>query len=249
MYDPHRHVQTALSRDAIPPHEVPKFPYRDAKRRKPKETEDSILTLPWGPAVNVMFDPQGTFATNLTVRLYGVWEGSKVRIASSTIEAGSNAPVLLSGGIGCDSYLVTAQLDAAPATLLETLVVGYVYEGSHELAEGRKSPSFWSKPAGAALEATRVIKPVGGTLFQVFGFNAGAAARYVQLHDVAGAGAIPVNNLPELCLPVDSGKAFSFDLSVRGRAFANGIQFGISSDATKYVADGAALFRVDAEAS
>ena len=243
-----RHRQ-ALELDRSRPDDKLTLPFRRAARPIVSTVESAIFVLPWGPAVDVMFDPQYAPTSTLTVRLYALWEGSKVLVDSKTITAGTSTPVVVSAAVGCDGFVLTAQLASAAASAIESLVVGFVYEGAHAAgSSSTKLSSFasWSSPAGAAYESSRVIKPSAGTLFQLFGFNAGSTARYVQIHDASAA---PGGGTPATAIsfPVDAGRPFSLDLGDDGLAFATGMFFGASSDGQQYTADATATFWLKAK--
>lgn len=240
-----RQVGLELERDK--PDEIPKLPFRKAARfTLTTAAETQVLALPWGPAVDVMFDPQGAAQSAITVRLYAVWEGTKVLVDQKVIAAASTLAVLLSATVGADSYVVTAQPAAVPSPAVEQLVVGYVYEGAHSAASAlARLASFasWSSPAGTggtAYETTRQIKAAPGTLYMLFGFNASASTRYVQLYDAVAA---PATSTPAtgISIPVGAGAPFSLDLGDDGLAFATGIFLGLSLAGDTYQPDATAL--------
>lgn len=87
-----------------------------------------------------------------------------------------------------------------------------------------------------------IVKASAGTLYGFQGYC--DAAGFVQVHDKATAPAS--TNIPKIVIPIASGAAFSLDLGMRGRAFANGIAFGFSSTGATYT-DGGSHLWVDAQ--
>ena len=68
--------------------------------------EREILATPWGPRIDVTFDPKK--APNLlggTLRLMGRTTGTEVELASAPITA-VDKPITLSASTGCDEYVV-----------------------------------------------------------------------------------------------------------------------------------------------
>ncbi len=82
-----------------------------------------------------------------------------------------------------------------------------------------------------ALEASHVLKASSGRLHHLVVTNTNAAARYIQLFDAAalpGDGTVPTVLLGSIA----SGATATFDLSIYGRQFANGIVVCNSTTAT-----------------
>ena len=72
-----------------------------------------------------------------------------------------------------------------------------------------------------AYAASLVVKAAAGALWGLTGYNANAAAQWIQIHDAAS---LPANGAaPKILLYVAGQSSFSIDLGVRGRAFATGI--------------------------
>jgi hypothetical protein len=97
-----------------------------------RPTERDLLTIPWGPKVDVLVDPRGAAGVlGGTVRLVARTAGTEIELASATI-IDPEAPVLLSGGCGCDEYVVKARLGTDPGALvkrIESYVFARVYSG------------------------------------------------------------------------------------------------------------------------
>lgn len=126
-------------------------------------SETPILNIPWGPNVDVIFDPRGNAAyVGGKVVLYGQDRGTRAKISSVTITDASQA-VALSGGFGCESYVVTAQLGSAqPTPTLEARCVGKSYSGRQG---GGKPPG----PKLLSLVAGNVTTQAGSVAKQVMG--------------------------------------------------------------------------------
>lgn len=94
------------------------------------ERETTMLAIPWGPRVDVFFNPlEQVGMAGGTVHLYARTPGGQIEIASAAIPTPA-APVKLSGAFACDHYVVTAQLGtAAPAGPSET--ESYVFACSY----------------------------------------------------------------------------------------------------------------------
>lgn len=89
-----------------------------------------------------------------------------------------------------------------------------------------------------------VVKASAGVLYGFQGYV--DATGFVQVHDKSSA---PTStNVPKIVIPVDSGKPFSWDGGMRGRAFSSGIAFGFSSTGATYT-DGGSHLWVDAQYS
>ena len=72
-----------------------------------------------------------------------------------------------------------------------------------------------------AYAASLVVKAAAGALWGLTGYNANAAAQWVQIHDAAS---LPANGVaPKILLYVAGQSSFSVDLGQRGRAFTTGI--------------------------
>ena len=94
--------------------------------------EKDLLALPWGPMIDVLFDPKGAPGiVGGTVRLMARTAGTEIQIASATI-TDPNAPISLSGECGCDEYVVKASLGSDPGPMvrrIESYVFARVYSG------------------------------------------------------------------------------------------------------------------------
>jgi hypothetical protein len=91
--------------------------YRRVRRTTYKTVgtkETTVLTLRWGPTVDVLFDPKNApGSAGGTVRIYARTPGGQIEIARATI-ANPPVPLLLTASAGCDHYVVTATLGSAP---------------------------------------------------------------------------------------------------------------------------------------
>ena len=66
-----------------------------------------------------------------------------------------------------------------------------------------------------------VVKASAGVLYSISGYNSKASGQFIQIHD---ANAVPADTaVPKIIFWVAAQQNFSFDLSVYGRGFANGI--------------------------
>lgn len=94
--------------------------------------EAEILLLPWGPRIDVVFDPRGSQgALNGRVRLMGRTRGAReFEIAAVTI-SNPEQPVTLTGGFACDEYVVKASAGSDPGNVRvpESYVFARVYDG------------------------------------------------------------------------------------------------------------------------
>lgn len=78
--------------------------------------ESPILSVPWGPNVDVLFHPRGTVSfVGGKVVLYAESRGVRAKLSSVTITDASKG-YWLTGGAGAERYVVTAQLGSAPAS-------------------------------------------------------------------------------------------------------------------------------------
>lgn len=83
--------------------------------RAVKTQEAEHLTLPWGPRIDVVFDPKGAPGLlNGRVRLMGRTRGAReFELASMTI-TNADAPITLSASFACDEYVVKASAGSDP---------------------------------------------------------------------------------------------------------------------------------------
>lgn len=116
------------------------------------------------------------------------------------------------------------------------------------LVNAGSTSTVWSD-AGSSAVAEKVVKASGGKIWQIFGRNAGASAKYLFVfnHAASGAGR-PTNGGAPLFLPikVEAGATFSLELA-RPRAMGTGIYWGISSTDTTFTYDSGGTFLVAAE--
>lgn len=78
-----------------------------------------------------------------------------------------------------------------------------------------------------------VAKAAAGTLYSITGYNANAATRYIQVHNLAVA-PTSTSSVPLFTFPVPSGQAFSLDLTPYGVYNSTGITVAISSAGNVY---------------
>lgn len=99
-------------------------------------------------------------------------------------------------------------------------------------------PSQISWVDSAAYAGTGVIKASPGTLYQLVFQNDTVAASWVHIFDKASA---PItNDVPKFILKPSTGVSASFVLPL-GRAFTNGISWGLSSSGATFNAVGSPL--------
>jgi hypothetical protein len=89
--------------------------------------EADILVMPWGPRLDVIFDPKGApgFAGG-SVRIYGRTKNGDMELASTVIQS-AGAPVRLTAEYGCDAYAIRAVLGSEPPATGAPRVESYVY--------------------------------------------------------------------------------------------------------------------------
>lgn len=233
---------------------TPRFDQVDSRRRVGplrgtlnSTQEVTVLRIPWGAACTAVFDPgKVPFGSRVTVTMYAVAGGTRVAIAQSTSQAGE--PVVLQGTAGCDSYEVTAALETlVPNNATESFAYGCSYDGDVTLGDGRKPATFWSEPASANYESSRILKGAPGKLFMLVGHSGAGATKFVQVFDAL---AVPNQGVePTIAtFPVDAGKPFSLEFP-RAKSALTGLVFVGSSSGTSYQPDPAALFFLSAEMS
>lgn len=72
-----------------------------------------------------------------------------------------------------------------------------------------------------AYAASLIIADRESTLYRVTGYNSKASAQFIQLHDSA---TLPADTaIPKVVITVAATSNFSFDFSINGRIFNNGI--------------------------
>jgi len=92
--------------------------------------ETTLLRVPWGPRLSVLFDARGAIGIGGgKLIVYAVVESSQIPLSSTPIAAPASTLAVLAEA-ACDSYLVTAILGTAlpPGA---TQVESYVYAGSY----------------------------------------------------------------------------------------------------------------------
>ena len=92
--------------------------------------EAEVLAVPWGPRIDVIMDPRSApGAVGGRVRLFARTSGTEIEIGSAFLSAVDQA-VTLSGGIGCDEYVIKASLGSDPgpnAKAVESYFFARVY--------------------------------------------------------------------------------------------------------------------------
>lgn len=95
-----------------------------------KETD--MLAVPWGPRVDVMFDPKGApGVVGGRLRIMARTAGTEVEIGNVPITA-ADQPIAISVATACDEYVVKASLGADPgptARQIESYFFARVYDG------------------------------------------------------------------------------------------------------------------------
>jgi len=100
-------------------------------------TETTLVRIPWGPRLSVLFDPRG--ATNIVggfLFVYGMAESTSIQLSKSpvlTSAAGEPIPFRVLEEAGCDGYIVTATLGtplpAGTTQTIESFVYAATYAG------------------------------------------------------------------------------------------------------------------------
>jgi hypothetical protein len=95
-----------------------------------KETD--MLAVPWGPRVDVMFDPKGAPGiVGGTIRVMARTSGTEVEIGNVPITS-ATTPIAISVATACDEYVVKALLGSSPgpnAQRVESYFFARVYDG------------------------------------------------------------------------------------------------------------------------
>ena len=93
--------------------------------------ETTLLRIPWGPRISVLFDPRNAIGiAGGSLNVYAVVESSQIPLSVTPIGA---VPIRVLEEAACDSYLVTATLGtalAAGTTQNESYVYAGTYAGS-----------------------------------------------------------------------------------------------------------------------
>ena len=97
-----------------------------------RPTEKDVLALPWGPRLDVMFDPKGAPGiVGGRVRVMARSAGTEVEIANVLL-ASAEQPVALTAMGGCDEYVIRASLGSDPGAntkRIESYIYARVYNG------------------------------------------------------------------------------------------------------------------------
>jgi hypothetical protein len=95
-------------------------------------TEEDVLVLPWGPRIDVMIEPRRhPGIVGGRARLMARTRFSEIEIASATFTS-MDAPITLSGGHGCDEYVIRAAAFTDPGInqeVPESFFYARIYEG------------------------------------------------------------------------------------------------------------------------
>jgi len=94
--------------------------------------EVDVLAVPWGPRIDVMFDPKGAPGiVGGKIRVMARTAGTEIEIGNAVILS-PDQPVTISVASGCDEYVVKAQLGSDPgltARPVESYFFARVYDG------------------------------------------------------------------------------------------------------------------------
>jgi hypothetical protein len=92
--------------------------------------ETTLLRIPWGPRLSVLFDARGAIGIGGgSLLVYAVVESSQILLSTTPIPTPTSTLAVLAEA-ACDSYLVTATL-ATPIPAGATQVESYVYAGTY----------------------------------------------------------------------------------------------------------------------
>ena len=104
--------------------------YRADTYRCVRPLEKEMLAMPWGPRMDVVFDPKGAPGIlGGRLRVMARTAGAEVEIANVPITS-DTLPITLSVANGCDEYVVKATLGSDPGNLtrrVESYVFARVY--------------------------------------------------------------------------------------------------------------------------
>jgi hypothetical protein len=105
---------------------------RSETYRSVRLKEADVLAVPWGPRIDVMFDPKGAPGIiGGKVRVMARTAGTEVEIGNLSITS-ADQPLAISIASGCDEYVVKAQLGTDPgpgAHSVESYFFARVYDG------------------------------------------------------------------------------------------------------------------------
>jgi hypothetical protein len=94
--------------------------------------EADILTMPWGPRMDIVFHPKSApHALGGRLRVLGRVKGAEIELASLPIQS-ADAPMTASVAFGCDAYAIRASLASEPppnSPRVESYVYARVYDG------------------------------------------------------------------------------------------------------------------------
>ena len=86
-----------------------------------RDRETDMLALPWGPRLDVTFDPKGAPGiVGGRVRVMARTAGTEIEVANIAI-LNPNQPIGLTLAMGCDEYVIKAQLGSNPGPASPTV--------------------------------------------------------------------------------------------------------------------------------
>jgi hypothetical protein len=106
--------------------------FRSETYRCVRLRETDMLAVPWGPRVDVIFDPKGAPGIiGGTLRVMARTSGTEVELANVPVTS-ATTPIAISVAAGCDEYVVKAVLGTSPgpnAQRVESYFFARVYAG------------------------------------------------------------------------------------------------------------------------
>lgn len=106
--------------------------YRAEGYKCVRPTERDILAVPWGPRIDVLFDPKSApGSVGGRVRVMARTGSTEIEIASAPIISDAQ-PIALTASGGCDEYVVKAVLGSDPgasARRVDSYVYARIYTG------------------------------------------------------------------------------------------------------------------------
>lgn len=118
------------------------------------------------------------------------------------------------------AQMVVKDFYGAPQTVGKLANTGSL-AGAESMSVVGASTSTSANATTTAYAASLVVKAAAGALWGLTGYNANAAAQWIQIHDAAS---LPANGVAPAVLAYVAGQSsFSIDFGQRGRAFATGI--------------------------